>query len=207
MVSLNQILAREMSRSKGRVSIVPMYDGGNVSPYLEWKKWLSYVPEFERRRIEYFDSKKISELSYDELEEASRYRKNQIFAELFQVYGTSECSEQNYMMVYNYMSNESILELMLSKLTPEELYHAREELEKLSSLSKEELNAKVKGEQRVEIYNQLSMVDSYILHLLSNVNCARNISSVNKQFVAELERNTAIRQRTLSYSKNSFVNK
>ena len=207
MGSLNQILAREMSRSKGRVSIVPMYDGGNVSPYLEWKKWLSYVPEFERRRIEYFDSKKISELSYDELEEASRYRKNQIFAELFQVYGTSECSEQNYMMVYNYMSNESILELMLSKLTPEELYHAREELEKLSSLSKEELNAKVKGEQRVEIYNQLSMVDSYILHLLSNVNCARNISSVNKQFVAELERNTAIRQRTLSYSKNSFVNK
>ena len=207
MGSLSQILAREMSRSKGRVSIVPMYDGGNVSPYLEWKKWLSYVPEFERKRIEYFDSKKISELSYDELEEASRYRKNQIFAELFQVYGTSECSEQNYMMVYNYMSNESILELMLSKLTPEELYHAREELEKLSSLSKEELNAKVKGEQRVEIYNQLSMVDSYILHLLSNVNCARNISSVNKQFVAELERNTAIRQRTLSYSKNSFVNK
>lgn len=207
MGSLNQILAREMSRSKGRVSIVPMYDGGNVSPYLEWKKWLSYVPEFERKRIEYFDSKKISELSYDELEEASRYRKNQIFAELFQVYGTSECSEQNYMMVYNYMSNESILELMLSKLTPEELCHAREELEKLSSLSKEELNSKVKGEQRVEIYNQLSMVDSYILHLLSNVNCARNISSVNKQFVAELERNTAIRQRTLSYSKNSFVNK
>lgn len=207
MGSLNQILAREMSKSKGRVSIVPRYDGGNVSPYLEWKKWLSYVPEFERKRIEYFDSKKISELSYDELEEASRYRKNQIFAELFQVYGTSECSEENYMMVYNYMSNESILELMLSKLTPEELYHAREEIEKLSNLSKEELNAKVKGEQRVEIYNQLSMVDSYILHLLSNVNCARNISSVNKEIAAELERNTAIRQRTLSYSKNSFVNK
>lgn len=207
MGSLNQILAREMSKSKGRVSIVPRYDGGNVSPYLEWKKWLSYVPEFERKRIEYFDSKKISELSYDELEEASRYRKNQIFAELFQVYGTSECSEENYMMVYNYMSNESILELMLSKLTPEELYHAREEIEKLSNLSKEELNAKVKREQRIEIYNQLSMVDSYILHLLSNVNCARNISSVNKEIAAELERNTAIRQRTLSYSKNSFVNK
>lgn len=207
MGSLNQILAREMSKSKGRVSIVPRYGGGNVSPYLEWKKWLSYVPEFERKRIEYFDSKKISELSYDELEEASRYRKNQIFAELFQVYGTSECSKENYMMVYNYMSNESILELMLSKLTPEESYHAREEIEKLSSLSKEELNAKVKREQRVEVYNRLSMVDSYILHLLSNVNCARNISSVNKQFVAELERNTAIRQRTLCYSKDSFVNK
>ena len=204
MGSLNQILAREMSKSKGRASIVPRYDGGNVSPYLEWKKWLSYVPEFERKRIEYFDSKKISELSYDELEEASRYRKNQIFAELFQVYGTSECSKENYMMVYNYMSNESILELMLSKLTPEELYYAKEEIEKLSNLSKEELNAKVKREQRVEVYNRLSMVDSYILHLLSNVNCARNISSVNKQFVAELERNTAIRQRTLCYSKDSF---
>ena len=61
MGSLNQILAREMSKSKGRASIVPKYDGGNVSPYLEWKKWLSYVPEFERKGIEYFDSKKISE--------------------------------------------------------------------------------------------------------------------------------------------------
>ena len=121
MSNLNRIMAREMARMGGMTKIVHGNVIGNVSPDIEWIKWLSYEPEFEKKRIEYFDSKKVSELSYEELEEASSYSRNKIFARLFKIYGTSECSEEDYMKVYDYMCNESIEELMLRKLTSEEL--------------------------------------------------------------------------------------
>ncbi len=60
---------------------------GNIPYDIEWIKWLSYESEYEKKRIEYLDSKKVSELSYEELEEASIYSRNKIFAKLFHIYG------------------------------------------------------------------------------------------------------------------------
>ena len=207
MGELNRIMAKEMSKSGGKVKVIHGNVFGNVSPDIEWSKWLSYEPEFEKKRIEYFDSKKISELSYEELEEVNRYRRNKVFARLFRIYGTSECSEEDYMKVYNYMCNESIEELMLSKLTFEELQYAKQEIIRLSKFSKEQLNVKIKEEQKVNVYSQLSMVDSYILHFISNINYARNMFDSNKRIHAQLEQNEVMRQKSLYYATDSYVRK
>lgn len=207
MSNFNRIMAKEMARMGGKVKIIHGNVIGNISPDIEWIKWLSYEPEFEKKRIEYFDSKKISELSYEELEEASRYIRNKIFARLFKIYGTSECSEEDYMKVYDYMCNESIEKLMLSKLTSEELRYAKQEITRLSEVSKEQLSAKVNEEQKPERYEQLSMVDSYILHIISDIDYARSISSLNREIEAQLERNDIMRQRSLYYASNSYIRK
>lgn len=207
MGGFNRIMAKEMSKSGGKVKVIHGNVFGNVSPDIEWSKWLSYEPEFERKRIEYFDSKKISELSYEEVKEASRYRRNKIFARLFKIYGTSECSEEDYMKVYDYMCNESIEELMLSKLTLEELQYAKQEIIRLSKFSKEQLNVKIKEEQKTNVYSQLSMVDSYILHFISNINYARNMSDSNRKIHAQLEQNEIMRQKSLYYAANSYTRK
>lgn len=207
MSNFNRIMAKEMARMGGKVKIIHGNVIGNISPDIEWIKWLSYEPEFEKKRIEYFDSKKISELSYEELEEASRYSRNKIFARLFKIYGTSECSEEDYMKVYDYMCNESIEKLMLSKLTSEELRYAKQEITRLSEVSKEQLSAKVNEEQKPERYEQLSMVDSYILHIISDIDYARSISSLNRKIEAQLEQNDIMRQRSLYYASNSYIRK
>lgn len=207
MSNFNRIMAKEMARMGGKVKIIHGNVIGNISPDIEWIKWLSYEPEFEKKRIEYFDSKKISELSYEELEEASRYIRNKIFARLFKIYGTSECSEEDYMKVYDYMCNESIEKLMLSKLTSEELRYAKQEITRLSEVSKEQLSAKVNEEQKPERYEQLSMVDSYILHIISDIDYARSISSLNREIEAQLEQNDIMRQRSLYYASNSYIRK
>lgn len=207
MSNFNRIMAKEMARMGGKVKIIHGNVIGNISPDIEWIKWLSYEPEFEKKRIEYFDSKKISELSYEELEEASRYSRNKIFASLFKIYGTSECSEEDYMKVYDYMCNESIEKLMLSKLTSEELRYAKQEITRLSEVSKEQLSAKVNEEQKPERYEQLSMVDSYILHIISDIDYARSISSLNREIEAQLEQNDIMRQRSLYYASNSYIRK
>ncbi len=207
MSDFNRSMAEEMIRMGVRPKIIHGDVFGNISPDIEWIKWLSYEPEFEKKRIEYLDSKKVSELSYEELEEAIGYRKNKIFAELFKIYGTSECSQEDYMKVYDYMCNESIEKLMLKKLTSEELKYARKEITRLSKVSKEQLSAKVEDEQRREKYEQLSMVDSYILHIISDINYVRSLSDLNKKIEAQLEQNDAMRQRSLYYASNPYAEK
>lgn len=207
MSDFNRIMAREIAKMGGKAKIIHGNVIGNVSPDIEWIKWLSYEPEFEKKRIEYFDTKKVSELSYEELEEASKYSRNKIFAKLFKIYGTNECSEEDYMRVYDYMCNESIEELMLSKLTSEELKYAKKETIRLSKVSKEQLSAKVKEEQKTENYAQLSMVDSYILHIISDINYARSMSDLNRKIDAQLEQNEVMRQRSLYYASNPYARK
>lgn len=207
MSDFNRIMTKEMIKMGVNCKIIPGNTIGNVSPIIEWIKWLSYEPEFEKKRIEYLDSKKRSELSYEEIDEAANYNRNKIFAELFKIYGTSECSNGDYMRVYDYMCNESIEELMLKKLTSEELKYAKEEITRLSKVSKEQLSAKVKEEQRREKYEQLSMVDSYILHIISDINYARSMSDLNRVISAQLEESKIMSQRSLYYASNPYAKK
>lgn len=207
MSNLNRIIAKEMAGTSGKIKIIHGNVIGNVSPDIEWIKWLSYEPEFEKKRIEYFDSKKVSELSYEELQEAIQYSRNKIFARLFKIYGTSECSEEDYMKVYDYMCNESIEELMLKKLTSEELRYAKQEITRLSEVPKEQLSAKVNEEQKLEKYEKLSMVDSYILHIISDIDYARSMSDLNRKIEAQLEQNEIMSQRSLYYASNPYAKK
>lgn len=207
MSDFNRIMAKEMIKMGVNCKIIHGNIFGNISPDIEWNKWLSYESEFEKKRIEYLDSKRVSELSYEEIEEAANYNRNKIFAELFKIYGTSECSNEDYMRVYDYMCNESIEELMLKKLTSEELKYAKEEITRLSKVSKEQLSAKVKDEQIREKYEQLLMVDSYILHIISDINYVRSLSDLNKKIEAQLEQNDAMRQRSLYYASNPYAEK
>ena len=63
---------------------------------------------------------------------------------------------------------DTIKNVMLRKLTKEELNYANEEIKRLNTLSKTEILTKLKNESSEETYNNLSMVDTYILHVVSN---------------------------------------
>ena len=113
-------------------------------------------------------------------------------AKLFKIYGTSKCKEEEYMLVYDYMVNESIEKLMLSKLTKEELQYAKKEIIRLSKIPKEELNTKITKERTKENYPKLSMVDSYILHVISDINHNRNVSNLSKLIGEQINHNNAM---------------
>lgn len=203
MGGIKDVFAREMLKSGAKVIHGNM--NGNVSPVVEWIKWLSYESEFEKQRIKYLHSKRVSELSYEELEEASIYSRNKTYARLFKIYDTSECSYENSMRVYDFMCNESIEELMLSKLSTEELHYAKQEIAKLREIPREQLQAKIKEERKIDTYNQLSMVDAYILHIICGINYAREMSSANKELKAQLDANVAMKQKSFYNSENSHV--
>ena len=178
---------------------------GNVDPYIEWIKWLSYVPTFQQLRIKELNSKKIEDVSLEELDEIRNYKKQKRMSKLFRIYGSSDISKEEYMEVYNYMVNQSIDELMLSKLTSEELKYAREQIKYYSQISKEELRKKAKTEQKEDNYKKLSMVDSYILHMISKIDFSRSLVELDKSIEVQLHSNDVMRQKSLYYAANPQI--
>lgn len=206
MSSFNRMIVKQMAKT-GSVKIIPGNVTGHISPYTEWMKWLSYEPEFLKKRIEILEKKPVSLMTDEELKEISEYKKNRMLVKLFEVYGTCECSKENYMKVYDYMCNQSIEDLMLSKLTYEELNYAKKEINRLRYVPKEELSDKIQKEKNKENFAKLSMIDSYILHMISNIDYARNIHKLDKEISKEVKRNEVIRQKSLVYASNPYLKK
>lgn len=79
----------------------------------------------------------------------------------------------------HYVSDYSIKDLMLSKLTKEEIQYAEEEINKLMKNEEEKLNKKINRKQKPEIYSKLSMVDSYILNRILYFSTLKSIAKTN----------------------------
>lgn len=205
MSSFNKVMAREMSKSSGGKLI-----RGNVmrsvNPLIEWIKWLSYNPVHEQDKINYIYSKRVEDLSIDELKEILKYKERNRMSQLFIKYNKGECSEEEYMEVYHYMG-KSITDLMMDKLNSEELTYAKKEILGLSAVPQNEVRRKIEAEQKEEIYMSLSMVDSYILHIISDINYRKSLPNLDRKIQAQLERNDVMRQKSLSYASNQYSTK
>ncbi len=144
-------------------------------------------------------------MTLKELDELKVYQSQIRMLELFKIYGTDKISKDEYMEVYDYMVNQSIDELMLSKLSTKELKYAKEKIQYFSQISSEELRKKIHFEQKENNYKNLSMVDSYILHIISRINYARNMKKLDSEIKVHLEENDAMRQRSFYNADNSYV--
>lgn len=203
MSNISKIMVKELNKSGSQVKFIYGNVFGNIPPIIEWIKWLSYEPEFEKNRIEHLNSKGINNLSYEEINELNYYMKRKRMAQLFKKYDNMECSKEEYMEVYSYMSNESIINLMSSKLTRDEIQYVKEEITRLIELSNEELNKKIKIESQKNYYLNLSMVDAYILHIIDRIIYVRNMNEFNNRLNWQLYSNAIMRQRSIFRKRNT----
>lgn len=197
MNTLKKILAKELSSSNGSATLIHGNHMGNIHPINEYIKWLSYEPEFEKERYRELGNKLAKDLSLEELQEFKKLRIHKELAELFKQYGEQKISKENYLRVYNFMHGESIEEIMLSKLTLEELRDAKKDLEDLEHLPKEEINTKIKEEKEPTTYSTLSMKDAYVLHCLCDFNFSLSLRQLDKEIMSQIHRNNIIRQKSL----------
>lgn len=204
-MSLNRVMASMMAGSN--VKMIHGEVTRNVDPYMEWTKWLSYVPEFQKERIQELNSKRMEEMTLEEVEELEKYKNQNRMLGLFKIYSTSKISKDEYMEVYDYMANQSIDELMLSKLSSEELKYAKDQIQYFNQIPREELRKKVTEEQKADNYENLSMVDSYVLHIISRINYAKSIPQHNRELEAQLSENDMMRKRSIYYTANPYIKK
>ena len=135
----------------------------------EWMKWLTYIPDFKERQIKEINKKRIDELSCEELEIVLKSKKEDRMLDLLNKFNSNTIKEDEYIEIKNYMDNESIEDLMKSKLTDKELQDAMHNIKNYYYLSDKEIIKKVEHERQENIYSNLSMVDAYTFHLMLEI--------------------------------------
>ena len=146
----------------------------NINPIDEWIKWLEYKPEFQKNRIEELQKRSYSELSIDELQEIFEYFQEEAMLDFFKNYRDDTATEEECTQIYKYMQ-KNILTLCNRKLSEEEKKEAVKKISEYETKSQNELNEKIYKETCSKEYNTLSMVDSYVLHILYTIACARKL--------------------------------
>lgn len=130
----------------------------------EWIRWISYEPLLLLEKIKELKQKRLEDLSICELKFLTIYNKNKFFVKLFKAYEKNNLNGQEHMMLDDYMSREKIEELMINKLSREDLTCAKNELLMLSKRPLKELEDKIRSIRNIKDYDELSTFDSYVLH-------------------------------------------
>lgn len=197
MSNIWKILAKEMSKSNGSAKIV-------TKDYKEWIAWLNYEPEFEKQRKKYLMSRKFEELNASEQIELSHYIKYQTYADLFNKYETNTCTQEEYIKVCNFMKIESLEDLIISKLTAEELNYVKSEINRIENLSLTDFESEYRKLRDLHFNEQLTMTERYVYYLSSRIAAYRNNIRVENEISAQLKGNENMRYRSYIYSQNPY---
>ena len=173
---------------------------GVINPYKEWIKWLSYYSEDTKNRLNEIINKPNESLSFDEMREYERFREQLKALVLLNRYLDDNLTNSQYKFLLDFMCNESIEEYMKSKLSKEELESAKEKINKYSNVPKAILNDKIMNEKNEEVYDNLSMEDAYVLHMISKINHQRNLEELDDDIRIQNEKNNRIIQKSNIYS-------
>ena len=93
---------------------------------------------------------------------------------------------------------------MLSKLSKKELEYAKQEIIKLKELPENELSKKIENDTKEETYLKLSMVEAYILHIVSITDFNRHMMSLEAEIQSQLDENDQMRQKSCYYASNPY---
>lgn len=142
----------------------------SISIEQEWLKWLSYEPAFEPEQIAYIKSKKVEDVTHEDVDYLKERKTDKMLAEAFREYfnwmqGKPNAYNSEKRNQVHACLDKSLTDFMTKKLTKEELKQARAELNQSQSMSLENIETKVKDYEKN--YDNLSMVDSFIFHILS----------------------------------------
>ncbi len=168
-LKVNEIINRETLKVSNKEKF---------NPCREWIKWLANSCEQQKVKIKKINSKKVSSLTDEEFVEIETYFYHRKVLNLLENYGNKEMTNEEYLEVYQFISTHSLSKLMEANLTIDELNWAKETLQVLEQASPEAVNKKIQEAQ--DNYQNLAMVDAYILHKLIGNQFKQSLSKVYK---------------------------
>ena len=202
-MSARSAMHRMLAGRKG-VKIVSI---GPLGPSLseeEWKKWLNYIPEFQKERIEYLSNKKAGDLTSSEIEELRGLQKELKMRSISKIYGEEEMNKSDALEYIDYSNQKQLNSLIRRKLTDEEYQLAIDKSNQLvNDLSYEELLDYCKEQKNN--FSDLSMVDSFVLRRVSKVVNAISNKKTSEALAYEIERNELMRQRSMEYASKRHL--
>lgn len=77
------------------------------------------------------------------------------------------------------MCDTKIEDVMLEKLSSEELTAAKEKIKELAGLNLKELNSSMQND--LKSYKKMSMLDAYIFHVISKISFVEKLKKIRKR--------------------------
>lgn len=138
---------------------------GKLEQDAEWIKWLTYSLLQRKEQVSELKQKDIDFLSAKELEFLLNYAQDEkILASLNHV-RNSVASADEAMEVYDFLKTNSIVRFMERTLSKEDLELAKEWLHAIEAMDTEAKTEYLKEKLSPGQYEQLSMVDAYVVHI------------------------------------------
>ena len=197
-MGLEDIMMNEICDDDCKIVLADVF--GIINPYKEWIKWLSYYSENTKNRLNKIINKPNESLSFEEMREYEKFREQLKALVLLNRYLDDNLTNTQYKFLLDFMCNESIEDYMKSKLSKEELGSTKEKINKYSNVPKTILNNKIMSEKNEEVYDNLSMEDAYVLHMISKINHQRNLEELDDDIRIQNEKNNRIIQKSNIYS-------
>ncbi len=188
-----------LNNGKKIISKPGMFISGKLNPVDEWIKWLSFEPDFEKEKMNEYSSKGIYNLEENELKFINEYNTRKRILPVLKKYNNNESSMEESKEAFNFLTEHSLIKLMLDKLTMDELKEAREKIRKYSSMTYEE-EGKLIDEEILE-YDSLSMVDSFAINAAFNDFTKKSLKIANDIAKTDINENSAQNVRNRYYAK------
>lgn len=157
-------------------------------PEVEWLKWLSYEPESFQLVKEDLYAREVSTLSLYELEMVKDFRIQEKMLGLFKQYVDGVITEDIAKEIKYFMKENSIEDLMLSKLSSEEVESASRILRDYEECPSLYWQEEFEYDQDPYVYKTLGMVDSYILHEALKIDADRKNEATKKRAMARIRK-------------------
>ena len=102
------------------------------------------------------------------------------------------------------MKIESLEDLIISKLTAEELNYVKSEINRIENLSLTDFESEYRKLRDLYFNEQLTMTERYVYYLSSRIATYRNNIRVENEISVQLKGNENMRYRSYIYSQNPY---
>lgn len=188
MRGIDKIIKKELKKKK-KSKIILNNSLFNVTPDMEFAKWLDYKSIEEQNRIDYLSKLSIEELTNNQIEELKFFNEQKIYSRLLNkyAYNLNECSNDEYFLACTYMKTHSIDDLMNNKLTLLEQKIAKDKIYELyNKLSTKDILNYLNSfntSNDINAYKNMNIIDSYIFHYLSNLVIDNKITIIDSTMI------------------------
>ena len=181
------------------VNVKYITNGRNM--YDVYSRWLSYTSNYDKKIVDELSEKPAGMLSTDELGYLFNYKKQLELAKSFKRVYEDNCSKEDVLITFEYAKNNSLIELMISKLSKEELEYASEKLSYLNNKNDGEVCKIIKE----ELEQSDDMVDQYIMLVLQTKINLKSLKDLEEKIISRIDENSKIRIRSNYNASNVII--
>lgn len=170
----------------------------------QYYKWLSYIPDSLKEKIDTITKKAVNELDDDDIFSLKKFQAEQMAQKQLAIYFSDDWSELDYEFIKNFIRDYDLMDIIRERLTEEEYNLANTKIKYYIEDIHQIRSYEVQPFQTEEYFN-MSMIDAYVFQAIYEHDMALNKAAMREYMKERIKRNDHARARSHISASQSFV--